>query len=428
MFRAVYSNSFPPFTNLYLELPPVPDKPEHLAEVHILTGINGTGKTRLLCALAAMLGQPEPLARKLQGAASPVTFQVTDTDPQHAPPNNTWSQFTVPAELSQAWQRQGSFVQTTAPMPAFACSAHSYVKDAQVKAMAELKRPDRAACLSFTRPEDTSTLLLQAIANLKLQAALNALDPASQHGRASQPALLMRALETALTYITGAAFSFQLRAQPSLVLQVHWGGTSLPFNLLPDGLRSLIGWFVSALVMMDLWLQGECDPTRTPAIFLLEDIENHLHPAWQRRILPAFQRLVPTAQIIVATQSPIVITSLNSGWIHPITMDKDRNAVLQPPVLAGKGDSYISVLENIMGVKEWYDPETEALLARFRRCRDDAAQGNASAAAEARELAAQIAQLSPELNQTIHREFQQLTLSIEPFTDSPQEAMQPARS
>jgi predicted ATP-binding protein involved in virulence len=83
-----------------------------------------------------------------------------------------------------------------------------------------------------------------------------------------------------------------------------------------DGLRGIIGWLVHALVMIDVWLQGKADPTNTEAVFLLDEIESHLHPAWQRKILPAFQRLFPKSQIFVATHSPFVISSLNHGWIH----------------------------------------------------------------------------------------------------------------
>jgi predicted ATP-binding protein involved in virulence len=201
---------------------------------------------------------------------------------------------------------------------------------------------------------------------------------------------------------------FKVASYPKPALSAIWGDTRLPFDLLPDGLRSIIGWLVHAVVMIDVWLEGKSDPLQTEAIFLLDEIESHLHPTWQRRILPAFQRLFPKSQIFVATHSPFVIASLNHGWIHPLTLSDDGTAKVQNPVTASAGDSYISVVEDIMGLKEWYDPETEKLLAEFRANRDAAYRGDPAAQKRARELAAQVGQRSMELEFVMGRELSQM--------------------
>jgi predicted ATP-binding protein involved in virulence len=182
----------------------------------------------------------------------------------------------------------------------------------------------------------------------------------------------------------------------------------LPFDLLADGLRSIIGWMVDAVVMMDAWLQGQSSVMDTEAVFLLDEIESHLHPAWQRRILPAFQHLFPKAQIFVATHSPFVISSLNHGWVHRLILEQDGKVKALPPVSASAGDSYISVVEEIMGLEEWYDPETEKLLADFRAERDRAYQGDSHAKAKAIQLAEQIGSRSMELGYVMGRELSQM--------------------
>jgi hypothetical protein len=57
------SVDFPPFQDLKLDFRATESKGK-LAEGHLLTGINGTGKTRILSVLAAFLGNPSPLARR----------------------------------------------------------------------------------------------------------------------------------------------------------------------------------------------------------------------------------------------------------------------------------------------------------------------------------------------------------------------------
>ena len=218
--------------------------------------------------------------------------------------------------------------------------------------MGNLKVPNRQECLSFNKPESSSQILLQAITNLLFEAAVDSLNISSDSNSHSRAARLVKSLESTLLEITGTKFQFKIEKFPQISLFVVWGNTKLPFDVLPDGLRAIIGWLVHSLVMMDVWLQGKGDPTNTEAVFLLDEIESHLHPAWQRKILPAFQRLFPKSQIIVATHSPFVIASLNHGWIHSLKMEANGKVKNEKPKAASKGDSYISVVEEIMGVKE----------------------------------------------------------------------------
>jgi len=274
--------------------------------------------------------------------------------------------------------------------------------------------PNRQECLSFIKPESSSQILLQAITNLLFEAAVDSLNVSPDSNNHSRAARLVKSLESTLLEITGTKFQFKIEKFPQISLFVVWGNIKLPFDVLPDGLRAIIGWLVHSLVMLDVWLQGKGDPTNTEAIFLLDEIESHLHPAWQRKILPAFQRLFPKSQIIVATHSPFVIASLNHGWIHSLKVEANGKVKNETPKAASKGDSYISVVEEIMGVKEWFDPETENLLAEFRKVRDKAYDSNIApeertkAHQRANELGLQIGQRSMELDFMMGKELNQL--------------------
>jgi predicted ATP-binding protein involved in virulence len=416
MFRAIASENFPPFGQVRLEFPAVKDKPDELAEVHLFTGVNGTGKTRLLSVLCAMLGNGNHLAKRMKGAHSSTIF-VTDNFSNYTNFQN-WSQFTA-AMQNSGWNRHvGTFHNWVSQVPAFAYSGNAYIADATITVMGELPRPDRSTCLAFNRFEDSSKLLLQAIANLKVQAGIEIQDSFYLPSDEQQPKTISRsmkivkALESSVSQITGRRFLFKVENYPKLTISVIWGDTTLSFDVLPDGLRSIIGWLAHALAMMDVWLQGKDNPMETETIFLLDEIESHLHPAWQRKILPAFQRLFPRAQIFVATHSPFVIASLNHGWIHSLKMGQDGKATIEKPIPASKGDSYITVVEEIMGVKEWYDPETEQLLAEFRSARDAAYGGDVLAQEKARQLAMQIGQRSTELDFVMGKELIQMNRQL----------------
>lgn len=405
MIRAIASDNFPPFGKFVLPLLPVEKKPAELGEVHLFTGVNGTGKTRLLSVIAAILGSHVALLKRMKAVTAGAKIYVTD-----APASENlalWSCMIAESNNVSWPQYHSNFVPEIQGNPAFAYSGNAYVSDAKVNVLANIQRPSRDECLSFSRPEDSSKSLLQGIANLKIASALQAEESANVAGK-SNPTDLLKAIESTITGITGVPFQFQLTRFPELSLGVKWDGTELSFDVLPDGLRSIIGWMVHASVMVEIWLQGKSDPRQAEAVFLLDEPESHLHPAWQRKILPAFQRLFPKAQIFVATHSPFVIASVNHGWIHPITLGSDGKAKFETAIPAGSGESYVSIVEDIMGLKEWFDPETEGLLAKFREARDEAYKGNAASQSKARELASEIGGRSVELEFMMGRELIQL--------------------
>ena len=58
-----------------------------------------------------------------------------------------------------------------------------------------------------------------------------------------------------------------------------------------------------------------------PAVLFIDEIENHLHPTWQRRIIPTLIETFPQLQIFATTHSPFVLAGLGSGQIHQLYRD-----------------------------------------------------------------------------------------------------------
>lgn len=426
MFRTILASGLEPFGELEVEFPPVEDKRADLGEVHLFTGVNGTGKTRLLALMAALLGNPVPLAKRRKGITAQIGVGVTDAFPAEHPSgspvswpdvipwsgahlHSPWAVGRISTDLS--WRERNRLPRPNVKswlttVPAFAYYGSPYIGDLDIQTLATVPRPQREACLSFDHEPEVQPLL-QAVGNLMVQTALESQNAPSVTDL-TRARKLLAALESTLTQITGTDFTFYLQVKPVVSLRVVWGEATLSIDALPDGLRSIIGWMVHALVMMDLCLDGSGDPMQTEAVFLLDEIESHLHPAWQRRVLPAFQHLFPKAQIFVATHSPFVISSLNQGWIYRFVMGPDGKVKIDPPIPAGKGESYISVVEDIMGMKEWFDVETEKLLSEFRAQREKAYAGDPQSAKAARDLALRIGKESMELDFMMGREVMQM--------------------
>src|ERR1039458_2482158 len=131
MLRAIASDTFPPFGGLELELPAIKDKPNDLAEVHLFTGVNGTGKTRLLSLICAMLGNHQHLVKRLKGAEATAVF-FTDNFKGFEYRKN-WDRF-IAGNNTFTWQVSNSAQPWAAQVPAFAYSGNAYVTDAPVSA------------------------------------------------------------------------------------------------------------------------------------------------------------------------------------------------------------------------------------------------------------------------------------------------------
>jgi len=96
-----------------------------------------------------------------------------------------------------------------------------------------------------------------------------------------------------------------------------WGREELA--ALGDGYRATTTW---TLDLMSWWLLYDNEPAHgfnasdLAGIVIIDEIEQHLHPRWQRTILPQLRTLFPGIQFIVATHSPLVASSCLDVTVH----------------------------------------------------------------------------------------------------------------
>ena len=65
------------------------------------------------------------------------------------------------------------------------------------------------------------------------------------------------------------------------------------------------------------------DPLQSEAIVLIDEVDLHLHPSWQQRVLPDLMRTFPNAQFIVSTHSPQVLTTVKPEHIVELRREGD---------------------------------------------------------------------------------------------------------
>lgn len=105
----------------------------------------------------------------------------------------------------------------------------------------------------------------------------------------------------------------------------------LPMRLLGQGIKNTL-LLVSDIAyrMAVLNPQFGADVTDlTPGVVLIDEIELHLHPAWQKRILSDLQKIFPLVQFIVTTNAPVVLANTDAKCVRVLRGGQVYRASLQ---------------------------------------------------------------------------------------------------
>ncbi|MDH5397060.1 MAG: AAA family ATPase [Cyclobacteriaceae bacterium] len=121
---------------------------------------------------------------------------------------------------------------------------------------------------------------------------------------------------------------------------------TLPFEYLSDGTRNylaLIADLAFKCVTLNPQLEGEA-LLETPGVVLIDELDLHLHPEWQRKIIKSLQKTFPKIQFFATTHSPFLIQEVQRNQL--IKLDTDN-------IVDGLGGDDLSIediAENIQGV------------------------------------------------------------------------------
>ena len=149
-------------------------------------------------------------------------------------------------------------------------------------------------------------------------------------------------------------------------------GEPVPIYLghLSSGTEGILLWMRWLALKMVHHYRFEEDWASKSAILLIDEIENHLHPTWQRRVIPALLDHFPNLQIFATTHSPFVVAGLKAGQVH--LLNRDSNGVVTASTNTEDiiGWTADEILRTMMGVDEPTDQLTVDRANRLRELRE----------------------------------------------------------
>lgn len=104
-------------------------------------------------------------------------------------------------------------------------------------------------------------------------------------------------------------------------------GTSIRLHLdqLSDGYQVVLGVVMDFALRLALAAPSEASAEEildTEAILIIDEIDLHLHPTWQQRVIADFRAAFPRTQMIFTTHSPQVLTTIRKEHIRVLTHEK----------------------------------------------------------------------------------------------------------
>jgi len=150
----------------------------------------------------------------------------------------------------------------------------------------------------------------------------------------------LAAFARAVTRFLPGYGNLRLSGEDRRQLWIDRGRTAIPVRLLSDGERGTLALVLDLTRRLAQANPGIADPTaEAAAVVLIDEIDLHLHPKWQRLIVQNLRTVFPRCQFIATTHSPQIVAAVEPEQVlllqnHEVitpdrTLGMDTNWILR---------------------------------------------------------------------------------------------------
>lgn len=159
----------------------------------------------------------------------------------------------------------------------------------------------------------------------------------------------LKAVRLAITSFLPGFSRLRIRRSP-LRMVVDKGGIELRIDQLSDGEKCMLALVGDLARRLAIANPSRKDSLSGKAIVLIDEIELHLHPEWQRMIIPTLLKTFPQTQFIITTHSPQILSEIKPNDIFLLKRTEKKIEYIRPKSSYGRDSN--SILEEILGVSD----------------------------------------------------------------------------
>lgn len=157
----------------------------------------------------------------------------------------------------------------------------------------------------------------------------------------------------------------EVQMKPGVEVKTPYGWVSI--KNLSLGYKTLIAWMVDLASRLFDRYPDSPNPLAEPAVVLVDEIDLHLHPKWQRSLMGYLTDLFPNTQFIATAHSPLVVQAAIDANIVVLRRDGDH-VLIDNDIEAIRGWRIDQVLtSDLFGLENARPPQLDDLLAERNR-------------------------------------------------------------
>ena len=156
----------------------------------------------------------------------------------------------------------------------------------------------------------------------------------------------LRAVRSATEKMLDGFTNLSVKRNP-LRMKIIKEGMSLDVNQLSDGEKCLLAMIGDLARRSSMANPLSDNPLICEGIVIIDEIEQHLHPIWQRKIVPILSEIFPNIQFMISTHSPQVLGEMPDDT-RLFKLSNENSIVAKEEIKTLRGWDTNSILENNM--------------------------------------------------------------------------------
>jgi AAA domain, putative AbiEii toxin, Type IV TA system/AAA domain len=113
----------------------------------------------------------------------------------------------------------------------------------------------------------------------------------------------------------------------------HIGGADVPLQALSDGYRAYVGWIADLLYHICMGVPSGLALVENRGVVMVDEVDLHLHPEWQQRVIPTLARVFPRLQFVFTSHSPLLVGTVQGANVFVLETEEEdgiRKSLLRP--------------------------------------------------------------------------------------------------